>query len=697
MSLVLWVTIALVLGVLALVGAAIAAAWVVRQATGTEEMRQILELTMAGAVAFLRRPDNWLFWAALVLSALIAGAGALFDIGVGWQTAVSFFIGAMVAGLAGHLSTLICIRSNARTAHAARSSMAAALQLAFRGASVAGLILGGLSLVAVSAIWLIFRQGQWITGFALGTAGVALLYAVAGGIHAKAVDVGADFFSFPEATVEGIVPPGLDAHSPAEMADKVGDNVIHVTVVGTSILASGATAVMAAVSLGALLLDGGPVNKLTVLPLLLAAAGLLASAVAGLLVKARGGERITRRSLSLGVYAAAVLVLGAAAALVFWFLPGSGEPWHTYQGFVWCIAAGLAGGLTLGELTSIYTSESHQPVRRLAEVSGSAQAFNIMRGLGMGMSSVTVPVLVLGAVLALSFFLAELTPLPGAGLYGVALAAVAMLTTLVAYMTLSALGPILEVADEIAQMTDLPAPIQARTDLLAYAGRRSAAQARGYATGSAAFASLAGVLAFGETYRVLSGRVAVLTVLGSPSLILGLLLGAALPFLLSSLMTDAVGRTVGVVVGEVERQFREIPGLAEGDAQPDAATCVGLVTEKVKKETVVPCLLAVLIPLVVGVVSPAALAGLLLGALGSGFVLSIALGNAGGAWKGARKYIEGGGQGGRGSPSHLAAAAGDMVGHYLRDASSPALNSLLTVMSAIALAFAPLFASLHGA
>jgi K(+)-stimulated pyrophosphate-energized sodium pump len=299
-------------------------------------------------------------------------------------------------------------------------------------------------------------------------------------------------------------------------------------------------------------------------------------------------------------------------------------------------------------------------------------------------------------VLAVSFFLAQLVPLDGAGLYGVALAAVGMASTIGAYMTLSALGPILEVADEIAEMTGLPPEVKVRTDQLAYAGRGFAAQARGFATGVAAFSSLAAMLAFAETYRLLSGRVAVLTVFGSPSLMIGVLLGAALPFLLSALMTDAVGRTVAVVVAEVERQFREIPGLAEGDAQPDAATCVAVVTEKVKREVIAPCVLAGAVPLVVGLISPAALGGLLLGALGSGFVLSIALGNAGGAWRGARKYIEDGHHGGRGSQSHLAAAAGDMVGQYLRDASSPSLNSLLTLMSAIALAFAPLIAAVQG-
>ena len=290
--------------------------------------------------------------------------------------------------------------------------MAGALHLAFRGASVAGLVLGGLGLVAVMRHLVAVQAGHVdhrVSPWA--PRAVALLYAVAGGIHAKAVDVGADLFSLlPRASVEGIVPPGLDAHSPAEMADKVGDNVIHVTVVGTGILASGATAVMAAVSLGALLLDDGPVNKLTVLPLLLAAAGLLASALGGLLVKARRGGG------SAGVPPPGCLRgrrarLGAAAALVFWFLPGSGRfVAHATRASCGASPPGCAGGVALGELTSIYTSESHQPVRRLAEASGSAQAFNIMRGLGMGMSSVTVPVLVLGAVLALSFFLAELTP-----------------------------------------------------------------------------------------------------------------------------------------------------------------------------------------------------------------------------------------------------------------------------------------------
>ncbi len=690
MSLETWAVLAAVAAVLGLIYAAYTASRVMKAEVGTEKMQTIMGLIQSGAMAFLKREYSVLIWFVGFVAIAIAVVGSIWDVGLGWQTAVAYLSGSLLSASAGYLGMMIATRANARTANAARTSLAAALDVAFKGGSVMGMIVGGLGLLGVSVIWLVFKEPQYVNGFALGASSIALFARVGGGIYTKAADVGSDLVGKVEAGI-----PEDDPRNPGTIADNVGDNVGDVAGMGADLYESFVGSIIATMALGVVLANNVTSSKFVVLPLIIAGAGILASIIGTLFVRAKEGARL-HTALNTGTYVATGLTIAAMFVTIGWFLPGEGETWTTYMGFFWGTAAGLVAGVLIGKVTEYYTSDHYKPVKGIAEASQTGAATNIIRGLGVGMESVVIPVLLVVGAIIVAYYLGDGVPLKDSGVYGVALAALGMLSTTAMTISVDAYGPIADNAGGIAQMADLPKEVRGRTDQLDSLGNTTAAIAKGFAIGSAALTALALFTAFAETYKTAGGGELTLDLLKGPAVIIGLFLGGALPFLFSALTMNAVGRAAGSIIDEVRRQFREIPGLMEGTAVPDSATCVSIVTGAALKEMIIPGLLAVLVPLIVGIISPVALGGLLAGALVSGFLLAIMMANAGGAWDNAKKFIEGGEYGGKGSAPHAAAVVGDTVGDPFKDTSGPSMNILIKLMSVVALVFAPVFAAIHG-
>ncbi len=691
MSVETWAIIAAVVAVVALAYAAWTASQVTKREVGTERMREIMELIQQGAMAFLRREYSVLVWFVLSVAVAIAVVGFIWDVGLGWQTSVAYLTGSLLSASAGYLGMLIATRANARTAHAARTGLAPALDVAFKGGSVMGMVVGGLGLLGVSVVWLIFREPEYVNGFALGASSIALFARVGGGIYTKAADVGSDLVGKIEAGI-----PEDDPRNPGVIADNVGDNVGDVAGMGADLFESYVGSIIATVALGAVLANLGGNDTLIILPMIIAAGGILASIIGTFFVRAREGARL-HTALNNGTYVATALTIGVMFVAIAFVLPQEGESWTKYLGFFYGTAGGLIAGVLIGKITEYYTSDHYGPVKGIAEASQTGTATNIIRGLGVGMESVVVPVLLVVSAIAAAFYLGDRVDLENSGVYGIALAALGMLSTTAMTISVDAYGPIADNAGGIAEMSELPKEVRERTDQLDSLGNTTAAIAKGFAIGSAALTALALFTAYAESFEAFGGGALTLDLLDGPAVVIGLFLGGALPFLFSALTMNAVGRAAGAIIDEVRRQFREIPGLMEGTARPDSATCVSIVTGSALKEMVVPGLLAVIVPLVVGLISPVALGGVLAGALVAGFLLAIMMANAGGAWDNAKKYIEGGMYGGKGSDPHAAAVVGDTVGDPFKDTSGPSMNILIKLMSVVALVFAPVFASIHGA
>jgi K(+)-stimulated pyrophosphate-energized sodium pump len=690
MSLEMWAVLAAAAAVIALAYAGWVASRVVKTDPGTERMQEIMELIQAGAMAFLRREYSVLIWFVLAVAIIIGVVGAVWDVGLGWQTSIAYLVGSLFSGGAGFIGMLIATRANARTANAARESLAGALDIAFKGGSVMGMVVGGLGLFGVTVIWLIFREPQYVNGFALGASSIALFARVGGGIYTKAADVGADLVGKVEAGI-----PEDDPRNPGVIADNVGDNVGDVAGMGADLFESFVGSIIATMALGVVLVNAGANDMLIVLPMIIAGGGILASIIGTFFVRAREGVRL-HTALNLGTYVATGLTIAVMFMAIAFLLPEGGETWTSYLGFFWGTAAGLLAGVAIGKVTEYYTSDHYGPVKGIANASQTGTATNIIRGIGVGMESVVVPVVLVVSAIAIAYYLGQRVPIENSGVYGIALAALGMLSTTAMTISVDAYGPIADNAGGIAEMAELPPEVRKRTDQLDSLGNTTAAIAKGFAIGSAALTALALFTAFSQTYAEFGGGTLTLDLLAGPAVVIGLFLGGALPFLFSALTMNAVGRAAGSIIDEVRRQFREIPGLMEGTARPDSATCVSIVTGSALKEMIIPGLLAVVVPLVVGLISPVALGGLLAGALVSGFLLAIMMANAGGAWDNAKKYIEAGQYGGKGSPPHAAAVVGDTVGDPFKDTSGPSMNILIKLMSVVALVFAPVFAAIHG-
>lgn len=648
------------LAVVALLFAFYKIAFVSKQDAGTERMKEIAAAINDGAKAFL-------FAEYKILAIFVVVLFVAIGLGLGsWITALCFLFGALFSILAGYIGMNVATKANVRTANAARTSgMNKALSIAFSGGSVMGMCVVGLGLLGASVLFLIFEDTNVLFGFSLGASSIALFARVGGGIYTKAADVGADLVGKVEAGI-----PEDDPRNPAVIADNVGDNVGDVAGMGADLFESYVGAIISAMTLGAVVIaEFGDLS--VIFPLVIAACGILASVIATFFVRGKEGSN-PHKALKMGSYVSALLVVIASIILSKVMLNSYGP--------AIAIVAGLVVGLVIGIVTEVYTSGDYKFVKKIAQQSETGSATTIISGTAVGMMSTWVPVILIcvGIFLAYKF----------AGLYGIALAAVGMLSTTGITVAVDAYGPIADNAGGIAEMSGLDHSVREITDKLDAVGNTTAAMGKGFAIGSAALTALALFVSFTQATGLTADQVA----LTSPTVVIGLLIGGMLPFVFSAMTMDSVSKAAYSMIEEVRRQFREIPGIMEGKAKPDYKTCVAISTTAALKEMLIPGIMAVVAPLAVGLIlGSTALAGLLAGSLVSGVMMAMFMSNAGGAWDNAKKYIEEGHHGGKGSDAHKAAVVGDTVGDPFKDTSGPSINILIKLMTVVSTVFAAIF------
>ena len=654
-----------VLAVVALLFAVYKIAFVSKQDAGTDRMKEIAASINEGAKAFLFAEYKIL---AIFIVVLFLAIG-LFLRENSWITAVCFLCGALFSILAGYVGMNVATKANVRTANAARTSgMNKALSVAFSGGSVMGMCVVGLGLLGASVLYMIIGKLGVLFGFSLGASSIALFARVGGGIYTKAADVGADLVGKVEAGI-----PEDDPRNPAVIADNVGDNVGDVAGMGADLFESYVGAIISAMTLGAVAFSGS--SKGVVFPLVIAACGILASVIATFFVRGSEGAN-PHKALKMGSYVSALLVVIASVILSKVMLGGFGA--------AIAIVSGLVVGLVIGIVTEVYTSGDYKFVKKIAQQSETGSATTIISGTAVGMMSTWIPIVLIG----LGIFLAY----KFAGIYGIALAAVGMLSTTGITVAVDAYGPIADNAGGIAEMSGLDHSVREITDKLDAVGNTTAAMGKGFAIGSAALTALALFVSFTQATGLTADSVA----LTNPNVVIGLLIGGMLPFVFSAMTMDSVSKAAYSMIEEVRRQFREIPGVMEGTTKPDYKTCVAISTTSALKEMLVPGIMAVVVPLLVGIVlGSTALAGLLAGSLVSGVMLAMFMSNAGGAWDNAKKYIEEGNHGGKGSEAHKAAVVGDTVGDPFKDTSGPSINILIKLMTVVSTVFAAIF-SMNG-
>ncbi len=655
------ITFALVIAVLGLIYLVFQARRVLAMDNGNQVMQEIAAAIQEGAAAFLNREYTFLGGFVVVVAVIIA-------IFLAWQTALSFILGAIASGAAGYLGMFIAVRANVRTAAAASKSLDDGLRVAFSSGSIMGMAVVSFSLLGMTILYFLFNGNiLYITGFGFGASSIALFARVGGGIYTKAADVGADLVGKVE---QGI--PEDDPRNPAVIADNVGDNVGDVAGMGADLFESYSGSIIAAATLGAVVADGAGI----VLPFLVAGVGVIAALIGTFLVRAQEGASqedllgVLRRA----IYSASVIVLLLAAGVVAY----TGVGWN----FLAVILVGLVAGNGIGWFTEYFTSYTEKPTQGIAEKAETGAATLLIEGLAVGMNSTLPPVLIVAVAIMLSLWLGG-----DNGLFAVALAGVGMLSTLGITLATDAYGPVADNAGGIAEMSDLPDEVRDRTDALDSLGNTTAATGKGFAIGSAVLTALALMAAY-----VQAANLETLDLLNAKIMLPGMLVGAMLPYLFAALTMTAVGKAAYEIVLEVRRQFAEIPGIMERTTKPDYKTCVAISTESALREMIIPGALAVVVPLLIGFLLGAqALAGMLLGAIASGFMLAVMMANSGGAWDNAKKWIETGVMGGKGSDAHKAAVVGDTVGDPFKDTSGPSLNILIKLMSIVSLVFASEF------
>ena len=675
--------VAIAASVIALLFAGFLTSVVLKKDSGSDRIRFIGDAIQKGAMAFLSR-EYRLLAIFVVVMAIILGVFVDFDIlgRIGHETndgvpgtAIAYLVGAFGSGLAGFIGMSIAVRANTRTTVQAMEGLNPALRVAFNSGAVMGLSVVGLALLGVTLMFVAFNNdASVVAGFGFGASSIALFARVGGGIYTKAADVGADLVGKLE---QGI--PEDDPRNPATVADNVGDNVGDVAGMGADLFESYVGSIIATVALAVVGSStlGGSTEKLDLIlfPLLVASIGIFSSIIGTFLVRTGEGASMGRLlwSLRTGIFSAGALVLIGTAALIL--------SMDLDFKLFWVVLTGLLAGQLIGTASEYYTSYEYSPTKKLAEQSETGPATIMIGGLGLGMMSTVIPGVVVIVAMWLSYYFA--------GLYGVALAAVGMLSTLGITLATDAYGPVADNAGGIAEQAGLDPEVRERTDALDSLGNTTAATGKGFAIGSAVLTALALMAAYAQAVQIEVFNIMDIKVM------MGLIIGAIMPFLFAALTMQAVGRAAYAMVQEVRRQFREIEGLLEGTADPDYARAVDISTTGAMKEMVLPGVIAVVVPVGVGIVLGAeALGGLLIGSIATGFLFAIMMANAGGAWDNAKKYIEAGHLGGKGSDQHSAAVVGDTVGDPFKDTSGPALNILLKLMSIVALVFGPLFVSI---
>ena len=679
--------------IVALIAAGLFAQNILQAETGTSRMVEISDAIRQGASAYMNRQYRTIFVVAVIIVAVFVVV-ALSSSGAAraqwWWTTIGFAVGALFSGISGNVGMNVAVRANVRVAQAAREGLSGALRIAFNGGAVAGLVVAGLALLGVAGFfWLFYvvlelaNPIEPLIGFAFGASLISLFARVGGGIYTKAADVGADLVGKVEVGI-----PEDDPRNPAVIADNVGDNVGDCAGMGADLFETYAVTAIGAVFLGFLLPGTHAVTAMVIYPLILGAIAIVVSIVGVFFVRL-GPDGNIMAALYRGVFISAALsIIGFFVASVLVFRDFDFAAIENLNGWFPLFLTSVVGivvTILIMFITEYYTGTRFSPVQRIADSSVTGSATNIISGLAVGMQSTALPVLVLVLASFIAFLLA--------GLYGIAVAAVAMLSVTGMIVAMDTYGPITDNAGGIAEMSELPEEVRTNTDALDAVGNTTKAVTKGYAIGSAALAALvlfadyAERLDLGEsTFR-----------LNDPIVLIGLLIGAMLPFLFSSFLMESVGKAAGAVIEEVRRQFREIEGILEGTGKPEYGRAVDIVTRAALREMAVPGVLAVVAPVVVGLLfGPLALGGLLIGVIASGLMMALMMSNGGGAWDNAKKYIEDGHHGGKGSEAHEAAVVGDTVGDPYKDTAGPSINPLIKVINTVALIFAGIIANVGG-